>query len=99
MQQLAPINRESPSHHSGDGSVARSPRAARAPTRNTDRPLMPIFVGKNAEEEVVQPAATGLLPNNVMAVYHEWDLFLDLVKQNLTFVQYMNQKREAEWSQ
>ncbi len=87
MQHLAPINRGPPSHHSGGGSVASSPRAARAPTQNTDRPLMPIFVENNAEEEVAQPAATSLLLDNVMAMYDEWDLFPNPIKQNLTFVQ------------
>jgi hypothetical protein len=47
---------------------------------------MPIFVGNVAEEEVAPPAATRLLPDNVMATYNEWDLFPDPVKQNLTFV-------------
>lgn len=96
MQQLAPANRGAPSHHGGGGSVAGSPCAARASTRNTDRPLMPVFVGNNAEEEVAQPAAPALLPDNVMTIYDEWDLFLDPVEENLTFVQYMNQKREVE---
>lgn len=99
MQQLAPLHRGAPSHHSGGGSVARTPRAARAPTRNTDRPLMSIFVGNDAKEEVAPPTATGLLPDNVMAMYDEWDLFPDPVKQNLTFIQYLNQKREAKRSQ
>lgn len=88
MQQLAPVNRGAPSHHSEGGSIAGSPRAARTTTRNTDRPLMPVFVGNNAKEEVAQPAGPALLPNNVMATYDEWDLFLDPVKQNLTFVQF-----------
>lgn len=96
MQHLAPAHRRTPSHHSGGGSVAGSPRAARAPTRNTDGPLMPIFAENNAEEEVAQSVAPGLLLGNVMAMYDEWDLFLDQVKLNFSFVEYMNQKRENE---
>ena len=46
---------------------------------------MPVFVGNNAEE-VAQPAAPTLLPDNVMTMYDEWDLFPEPVKQNLTFV-------------
>ena len=49
MQQLAPINRRVPNHHSGGGSIAGTPRTTRNPTRNTDKPLMPIFVEKNVE--------------------------------------------------
>ena len=95
MQQLAPVNRRAPSHHSGGGSTIGSPRTVRTPTRNTDRPLMPIFVGNNAEEEVAQPATPILLPDNIIAIYDEWDLLPDPIKQNLIFNQYMNQKREA----
>ena len=34
-----------------------------------------------------------------MAMFDEWDLFPDPIKQNLTFVQYLNQKREADRQQ
>ena len=96
MQQLAPVNRRAPSHHSGGSSIAGTPRTARTPTRNTDRPSMPIFVGNNAKEEVAQPATPALLLDNIIAIYDEWDVLPDPIKQNLTFNQYMNQKREAE---
>ena len=87
MQQLAPINRRVPNHHSGGGSIAGTPRTARTPTWNTDRPLMPVFVGNNAEEEVAQSATPTLLPDNIIAIYDEWDLLPDPIKQNLTFNQ------------
>jgi len=53
---------------------------------------MPVF---SAEKEVAPPAAPNLLPDNVMAMYDEWDLLPDLVKQDLSFVQYLNQKIES----
>ena len=77
IQQLAPVNRRALSHHSGGNSVVGSPRAIRAPTRNTDRPLMPVF---NAKEEAAPPTTPNLLPDNVMAIYDEWDLFPDPIK-------------------
>ena len=69
MQQLLPVQRRAPSHHSGGGSIARSPRAIRALTHNTDRPFMPVFNAE--EEEVVPPATPNLLPDNVMATFDE----------------------------
>ena len=98
-QQLAPTHRRTPSHHNGARNVAGLPQAAKPPTQNTNRPLMPTFAENNVEEEVAQPTAAGLLPDNVMAIYNEWDLYLDLVKQNLTFIQYMKQKMESERTQ
>ncbi len=53
----------------------------------------------NAEEEVPPPMAPNLLPKNVMAMFNEWDLFPDLVKQNMSFIQYLNRKRETERQQ
>ena len=99
MQQLAPVNRRAPSHHSGGGSTIGSPRTVRTHTRNTDRPLMPVFVGHNAEVEAPQPDTPALLVDNIVATYDEWDLLPDQIKRNLNFNQYMNQKREAEKSQ
>ena len=62
-----PVHRRAPSHHSGGGSIAGSPRAVRALTDNIDRPLMPIF----NVEEAVPPAAPNLLTDNVMAMFDE----------------------------
>ena len=45
MQQLAPVNRRAPNHHTWVGSITGTPRTTRTPTQNIDRPLMPIFVG------------------------------------------------------
>ena len=67
--------------------MARSSQDASGPARNTDRPLMSSF---NVEEEVAPPVAPNLLPDKVMAMYYKWDLFLDLVKQNLSYVRYLN---------
>ena len=44
----------------------------------------------NAEGEVPPPPPPNLLPNNVIAVYDEWDLFHDPIKLNMSFVQYLN---------
>ena len=41
-------------------------------------------------EDAAPPTIPNLLPDNVMTMFDEWDLFPDPIKQNLTFVQYLN---------